>query len=49
MTDERKIELFDNLVDYISEVVSNWDEFRDTLTNVGFTEEEVDEQAPVCN
>jgi hypothetical protein len=47
MTNERMVELFDNLVDYISEVVSNWDDFRDTLSAIGFTKEEVDEQAPI--
>ena len=40
MTDERKLELFDNLLNHISELVSGCD-LVDTLKAIGFTEEEI--------
>ncbi|MGN1340303.1 MAG: hypothetical protein ACI4WS_08420 [Oscillospiraceae bacterium] len=47
MTDERKLELFDNIIDYIKETLSGFGQedegIRDTLVDIGFTEEEADE------
>lgn len=47
MTDERKLELFDDIIDYIKETLSGFGQedegIRDTLVDIGFTEEEADE------
>ena len=45
MTNERKIEMFDELITYIVEVACTPYDLRLTLTALGFTESEIDELA----
>lgn len=40
MTDKRKLELFDNVINWITEVVNKTDAIY-TLGNLGFTSEEI--------
>jgi hypothetical protein len=43
MTNERKLELYDHMLDHISELVSGAD-LVDTLHCIGFTDEEIAEE-----
>lgn len=44
MTNERKIELYNELLGYICELISNDEELAETLMNIGFTNEELKEE-----
>lgn len=41
MTNERKAELYDELVNYVSEVVNDDEELIRVLLHLGFTKEEI--------
>lgn len=43
MTNNRKIALFDELLNYIYEVINNDGEYIDTLGRLGFSRDELDE------
>lgn len=41
MSDKRKIELFDEMLNYISEVAYSSEDFKLTLSAIGFSAEEI--------
>ena len=44
MTNERKVELYNELLGYLCELVSGDEELAETLMNIGFTEDELKEE-----
>ena len=44
MTNERKIELYNELLGYICELIGDDEELAKTLMNIGFTDEELKEE-----
>lgn len=44
MTKERKVELYNELLGYMCELINNDKELAKTLMNIGFTEEELQEE-----
>lgn len=41
MNKERKAELFDEMLGYLSELISDKEELKSTLKNIGFSEDEI--------
>lgn len=44
MTDERKVELYNELLGYMCELIGNDEELANALMNIGFTKEELKEE-----